>query len=414
MDSYYNINNHIVKKLPNIYSGSEKKWCVVLDDGCKYMLKFPDPIREQHRDLSYMNNAFSEYIGCRIFESVGIPVQETKLGIFTTDEGKEKVACLCKDLRADNEEMVSLHSLSLEYFDELENYSFDLIQKLLKTTPDLGQQALDDFYDRFIVDAFIGNPDRHSENSSVLVRNETDVCGLSPVYDCGSCLSPLISDAELSKRNLQNAVHNTVCAIRDKDTNAKLYYKDVLFDENNYLVGQALCRIVPKIDLDKISRIINDIPYLSDKRKDFYISVLKEKYEVLLIPSLKKHIHQESTKEYKCWSSKIIQEIYDRDMACYCDMKNGDVISCRYADCDVEAKRTNDNVFIVSDIGYGVFTTNKTNKNVSDFVSAMRQVGIDIPAIYGYPTSGPSPSNGEPSPSGELSIDDDQDLEAEL
>ncbi len=46
------------------------------------MLKFPDPSRAKKIQQSYINNQFSEYIGCHIFESVGIPVQKTLLGIF--------------------------------------------------------------------------------------------------------------------------------------------------------------------------------------------------------------------------------------------------------------------------------------------------------------------------------------------
>ena len=35
-------NNHIKRTLLNEYAGSEKKKTVILDDGDKYLLKFPD------------------------------------------------------------------------------------------------------------------------------------------------------------------------------------------------------------------------------------------------------------------------------------------------------------------------------------------------------------------------------------
>lgn len=41
----YNFNEHIINQLLNEYSGSEKKRTILLDDGQKYLLKFPDPIR---------------------------------------------------------------------------------------------------------------------------------------------------------------------------------------------------------------------------------------------------------------------------------------------------------------------------------------------------------------------------------
>ena len=48
-------NNHIKRTLLNEYAGSEKKKTVILDDGYKYLLKFPDPTREKDLVLSYVN-----------------------------------------------------------------------------------------------------------------------------------------------------------------------------------------------------------------------------------------------------------------------------------------------------------------------------------------------------------------------
>ena len=42
------------------------------------MLKFP-PFPTINKGISYTNSCISEYIGCKIFESVGIPVQELSL-----------------------------------------------------------------------------------------------------------------------------------------------------------------------------------------------------------------------------------------------------------------------------------------------------------------------------------------------
>ena len=42
----------------------------------------------------------------------------------------------------------------------------------------------------FIVDALIGNWDRHNGNWGFLYNNKTDEIKLAPVYDCGSSLYP--------------------------------------------------------------------------------------------------------------------------------------------------------------------------------------------------------------------------------
>ena len=46
----------------NSYKGSEKKKTLIYNNK-KYLVKFPDPIREKNKNISYINNAFSEYIG---------------------------------------------------------------------------------------------------------------------------------------------------------------------------------------------------------------------------------------------------------------------------------------------------------------------------------------------------------------
>lgn len=84
------------QELPNKYLGSDRKKTLLIS-GEKYLLKFPDPVRNKRHVLSYINNAVSEYLGCHIYESIGIPVQETRLGFYKEKNGKKKIACACKD-----------------------------------------------------------------------------------------------------------------------------------------------------------------------------------------------------------------------------------------------------------------------------------------------------------------------------
>ena len=51
----------------NRYKGSEKKKTLIYN-GKRYLVKFPDPLREKNKNISYINNAYSEYIGSKIFE----------------------------------------------------------------------------------------------------------------------------------------------------------------------------------------------------------------------------------------------------------------------------------------------------------------------------------------------------------
>ena len=61
--------------LPNRFGGSESKWTMEYE-GKLYMVKFPDPNRSpKQTTLSYINNHYSEYIGCHIFQTLGFDSQ---------------------------------------------------------------------------------------------------------------------------------------------------------------------------------------------------------------------------------------------------------------------------------------------------------------------------------------------------
>lgn len=70
------------------YAGANGSKIAVVYNGEQYMLKFP-PFPTINKGISYTNSCISEYIGCKIFESVGIPVQKTILGTYTSN-GKTK------------------------------------------------------------------------------------------------------------------------------------------------------------------------------------------------------------------------------------------------------------------------------------------------------------------------------------
>ena len=86
-----------VKWLPNRFGGSESKWTMQYNDKL-YMVKFPDPNRAlKQTSQPYINNHFSEYIGCHIFQMLGIPAQNTFLRRATPPNSeKEKLVVACE------------------------------------------------------------------------------------------------------------------------------------------------------------------------------------------------------------------------------------------------------------------------------------------------------------------------------
>ena len=284
-----NFNNHITKTLLNEYAGSEKKKTVIMDDGHKYLLKFPDPTREVGRELSYINNALSEHIACSIYNIIGIQAQKTILGEYTDDNGKVKIACACQDIRKTDEKMYEINKLelssldntharklSLEYMDEVFEKMDDIIPK---------EQLSDFYYKMLVVDAFIGNTDRHNGNWAIL-ESQSGI-RIAPVYDCGSSLAPLVDEKYVSAdAGIQYAMNTSSVLVDAKGK--KIKYCEFFKSDLNPRVQQALREVIPNIDLNKIDKLILQEQYLSLKRKEFYTSFLHTTYEKILIPAIEK------------------------------------------------------------------------------------------------------------------------------
>lgn len=279
------------KELLNDYGGSEKKK-KLLYEGEVYLVKFPDPVRQKNNPLSYMNNQFSEYIGCHIFESVGIPVQETLLGTYSEPTGKEKVVVACKDF--------TTREHPLHEFSRIANSTTTMERKTKVHIEDVyqvieanslilnKQEIIDSFWNMFVIDTLISNPDRHLNNWGVLNSEEGPV--FAPIYDCGSCLHALLDDECLKdlladKNKMKNEAYNVYSAYSygGKRINCAEFFKDPIPP-----LGDAVLRIVPRIDMQKIRDIIGNTPYMADIRKDFLIQSITVRKELILDRALKR------------------------------------------------------------------------------------------------------------------------------
>jgi hypothetical protein len=78
-----------------------------------------------------------------------------------------------------------------------------------------------------------------------------------------------------------------------KPNNSKSSYFDIIsslqFDE----VNEALKRIFPRIDLEKIYKLIDEINIISDIHKEFYKVMIKNRYEKIIKYSYQKLVGDE-------------------------------------------------------------------------------------------------------------------------
>lgn len=286
------------------YGGSDKKRGIILYNK-KYMLKLSDKIPEEKRNQlnsSYTNSAFSENIGCRIARTIGFDVQNTLLGNITmqSSKGEERTypVVACENFVPNGWKLVEFKFIEGAILEKKPGKlpEFDDIYEVM-TIPnayfseEFGKQALQRYWDTFILDALLGNFDRHANNWGYLVNEDTHEIKLAPVYDCGSCLYPQISDDAIEtilndKDEIQTRIEKFPVAALMKD-NKKVSYMEYIKSFENKDCTDALQRIVPHINIDEISKIIDETPGISDIRKTFYKTMISERYNQILLEPYK-------------------------------------------------------------------------------------------------------------------------------
>lgn len=274
------------------YAGANGGKIAVMYEGEQYMLKFP-PHPKRNKEMSYTHSCISEYLGSHIFDIVGIPVQQTLLGIYRVN-GKEKVVVACKDFTTYETVLQDFASLKNTLIDSGHSGYGTELSEIIEAIEE--QSFIDPvtlrehFWDMFIVDALIGNWDRHNGNWGFLYNNRSDEISIAPIYDCGSCLYPQADDtvmemtlndpAEMDFRIFEILVSGI------RMNGEKIRYFDFISSLQNRDCNAALERIVPRIDMQRIAALVNDTPYASDLQKLFYLTMLKERKEKILDKSL--------------------------------------------------------------------------------------------------------------------------------
>lgn len=270
------------------YAGANGSKISVIYNNEQYMLKFP-PLPTINKEMSYTNSCISEYIGCKIFDSVGIPVQETVIGTYTSN-GREKIVVACKDFTSPGITLQDFASLKNRIIDSERNGYGTELNDILSTIDE--QTSMDSdviktrFWDMFIVDALIGNWNRHNGNWGFLYNNSTNEVVLAPVFDCGSSLY-LQADDELMTIILNNKnefnhrifdIPLSAITYNGKKINYFNFLSEGKFEDCN----TALKRILSRIDMKKIYEIIDDTPTVTDIQNEFYKTMLTARKERIL------------------------------------------------------------------------------------------------------------------------------------
>lgn len=279
------------RKLPYLYNNS------------LWIVKFPSSTKEMKGNHlpSYTSSPISEYIGSHIYESLGIDVHETVLGYC---EGKIVVGC--KDF--------AVNKTLLEYSQIKNTISEDLIfgtygsssagerlndvLNVIKSSEDFADirsEAIERFWDMFVVDAFIHNNDRNNGNWGILFDNY--FIKMAPVYDNGNAFfnkrNPSLMKTRTEQENLikEDAITGRSFFLDDNDKKINpLKYLETTQDEDCL---SALKRFSERLDIDKINKVIDSIPneafglsVIRDEQKEFIKVLLEKTYKEGLLVAI--------------------------------------------------------------------------------------------------------------------------------
>ena len=146
----------------------------------------------------------------------------------------------------------------------------------------LNDNIREKFWDMFIIDGLIGNTDRHNGNWGILVFTRSNGAKFAPIYDCGSCLNPMLEDNELDKISeieIKNLAINCYSCI--KENGKKINYMSYIKSIKNNECNNAMKRMFNKIDIDEINNFIKNAPCISNSRKNFYKKIICYRYEIM-------------------------------------------------------------------------------------------------------------------------------------
>ncbi len=257
-----------------------------------YMLKFP-ALAEKNPRIEYANSCVSEYLGSHIFNLLGVPAQETLLGTYRTNK-KVKIVVACKDFTGSQTVFADFASLKNSIIDSGHNgYGTELSEIIdtIESQKSIDVKDLSDFFwDMFIVDAFIANWDRHNGNWGFIYSPEADNLSIAPVFDCGSSLYAQADDNSMT--NILSSQAEIDYRIFEMPTSSirmngkRIRYYDFISSLKYVGCNDALKRIVPRIDMQRIKELIDETPFLSKLQKEFYWKMLTERKEKILDRSL--------------------------------------------------------------------------------------------------------------------------------
>jgi len=284
----------------------------IVIDGAPWIAKYPRTTRDlQGNHLPpYTSSPVSEFVGSHIFASLGIPTHETMLGYRNG-----KIVCACKDFTHPGKRLFEFKDIKNSMSDDGIGFSSapsdgesiylgDVLatietSDLLRETPGVRER----FWDMFVVDAFLKNPDRNNGNWGLLMNPDTTY-ELAPVYDLGSSLfskrSPSLAGSRLDDDKLvtQDAFGTNVSCYRlptEDGRGRAIHPFDYMATTKNPDLDAAIIRFAEALDMAKVIDVIDGVPaeaygieLMPEAMRESHKVLLKKRFEAGILPLYEK------------------------------------------------------------------------------------------------------------------------------
>ena len=171
----------------------------------RWLMKDTTHSRPVGRPTYAKGDDWAERIATGVADRLGLPAARTELASRTID-GQAEFGVISRSVLDEAEKLVHGHELlqgAMSRFQRVE-YTIEAIQRAIgDMAPPLGTpselSAWDVFAGYLLLDALIGNTDRHEENWAVIQRGDESL-RLAPTFDHASSLGFMLADEDRQSR----------------------------------------------------------------------------------------------------------------------------------------------------------------------------------------------------------------------
>ena len=172
-------------------------------------------------------------------------------------------------------------------------YDYEDIMQMLRANSKLTdvEETISSFWEVYILDALLGNFDRHGANWGFIKENNQ--YRMAPVFDNGSSLFPNLVDEDEMK-SVMTSVDETDRRVYKFPTSQvklngkKSSYYEVIHSLEFPECNKALVNVYKRIDMKKVKKLVEETPLISETQKLFYLHMLEARYEKIIKASYDK------------------------------------------------------------------------------------------------------------------------------